>query len=587
MLNTTNPARLVLPSFVAVAATLVLAACNGSSGPTPPPEPEGCLDVNLLPGEDITVSDANVVDCIVLPAAAAGTAYEVMATSMSRTLAFNPMELKIGPVAAGAAAVAGPTGSTGAAPLQGQSVDRTTAAWRSGQSAWDQRIRELEAPLLPQIRSRAASPGAGLFAVPAVGDTLDFGFSCIRQEDFPNAPSSVTGIVRQVSARAVVVEDTTVPGSFSEAEYAEIAANFDDPIYDSDVAYFGPPGDIDQNGGRVILLYAGGVNELSESYDEGFIAGFTCPLDLGFPGGNDAEMFYLMVPDPGGDLTPGAGDGITKEEVLRFTDNTVAHEFQHLINAQTGNGGAQDIWLNEGLSHLAEEVVGNALLGVDPGTNLGPEHLLSTPGQQEVFRKWHLNNFYNLKQYLQAPTDTAALLNEEDPLDANTFRMRGSAWMFLRYVLDRMENGTAGESAKTRALVQSSASDSRDAVSNVFGVDFNDLATDWAGMLVIEDRDDVTAGPDLELPSYQLRAIYEHPLWQSADPPGGYRLIPLTRALASSSNVDAELFTATGLYVTLSTGSAVGRTQLSLVNRTTGAPLADSVEPRLTIVRTR
>ncbi|MGW8283394.1 MAG: hypothetical protein ACWGON_08860 [Gemmatimonadota bacterium] len=576
----------MLPVFVAVAATGLLAACNGSSGPTAPIEPEGCLDVNLLPGEEVTVGDAAVVDCIVLPAAAAGTAYEVIATTMARTLGFSPMELQIGPVAASAARIAGPTGSTGASPVPGPAVDRTTAAWRSGQSAWDQRMRQLEAPLLPEIRSRAASTGFGLFAVPSVGDTLDFGFSCITQGDFPNAPSSVTGIVRQVSARAVVVEDTTVPGSFSDAEYAAIAANFDDPIYDSDVAYFGPPGDIDQNGGRVVLLYAGGVNKLSESYDAGFIAGFTCPLDLGFAGGNNAEMFYLMVPDPGGDLTPGVGDGITKEEVLRFTDNTVAHEFQHLINAQTGNGGAQDIWLNEGLSHLAEEVVGNALLGVEPGTNLGPEDLLSTPSQQEIFRKWHLNNFYNLKQYLQAPADTAALLNAEDPLDANTFRMRGSAWMFLRYVLDRMENGTAGESARTRALIQSSALDSRDAVTDVFGVAFNELATDWAGMLVIEDRDDVTASPDLDLPSYQLRAIYEHSLWQTVDPPGGYRLVPLVRALASSSNVDAELFTATGLYVTLSTGSDVGRTQLGLVDKATGAPLDASVEPRLTIVRT-
>ena len=46
-----------------------------------------------------------------------------------------------------------------------------------------------------------------------------------------------------------------------------------------------------------------------------------------FEGGNDAEMFYLMVPDPDGDLTPGAGDGIDKDAVLRFTDNTVAHQF--------------------------------------------------------------------------------------------------------------------------------------------------------------------------------------------------------------------------------------------------------------------
>jgi hypothetical protein len=577
----------VYPVLAVLVAGILTAACDSDSGPTEPPEPEGCLEANLVPGETLVVSDAGVVDCVVLPSAAAGTEYEVVATTMARTLGFSPMELQIGPVAASAAAIGG-TGRNeswlepGALP-----ADRKLAAWRTGQASWDQSLRELEAPMLPQIRARAAAPAFGLFEVPAVGDTMDFAFSCITQDDFPNAPAAVTGIVREVSARAVVVEDTTVPNSFTGPEYADIAANFDDPIYDTDVTYFGAPGDIDQNGGRVVLLYSGGVNQLSESYDEGFIAGFTCPLDLGFAGGNDAEMFYLMVPDPSGDLTPGVGDGIDKEDVLRFTDNTVAHEFQHLINAQTGNGGAQDIWINEGLSHLAEEVVANALYGVGPGMDLGPDELLGTLEEQEIFRKWHLNNWFNLAQYLMAPPDTAALLNAEDPLDFNTFRMRGAAWMFLRYVLDRTEDSTAGESTRTRALIQSSASDSRDAVTSVFGINFNELATDWAGMLVIEDRDDVQAEPELELSSYQMRAIYESPVGNVIHPPnGGFGLRPLTRSLASTSNLDAELFTATGLYVTLSTGANVGRTQLSLVDSATGAELDDSVEPRLVIVRT-
>jgi hypothetical protein len=579
--------RLVFPVFAVLAAGMLTAACDNDSGPTDPPEPEGCLEVNLVPGEQLVVADAGVVDCVVLPAAAAGTEYEVVATTMARTLGFSPMELQIGPVAASAAAVGGPVGAAPALLASSQPADRLMTAWRSGQTAWDQSLRELEAPMLPQIRARAAAPAFGLFAVPAVGDTLDFAFSCITQDDFPNAPTAVTGIVREVSARAVVVEDTTVPDSFTGTEYADIAANFDAPIYDTDVTYFGAPGDIDQNGGRVVLLYSGGVNQLSDSYDEGFIAGFTCPLDLGFPGGNDAEMFYLMVPDPSGSLTPGAGDGITKEDVLRFTDNTVAHEFQHLINAQTGNGGAQDIWINEGLSHLAEEVVANALYGVGPGMDLGPDELLATPEEAEIFRKWHLNNWFNLAQYLMAPPDTAALLNAEDPLDFNTFRMRGAAWMFVRYVLDRTEDGTAGEASRTRALIQSAATDSRDAVTNVFGIEFNELATDWAGMLVIEDRDDVQADPVLELSSYQMRAIYESPVGNVIHPPnGGFGLRPLSRSLASTSNLDAELFTATGLYVTLSTGASVGRTQLSLVDSATGAELDDSVEPRLVIVRT-
>jgi hypothetical protein len=585
--------------FSALTAGLLASACESSSpGPTDPPTPAGCVDANLAPGQHLVFDGSAAVDCVILPAAAPGVEYEVVATSMARALAFQEMELRLGPVDASSivqTATASSLEALGpsevparrlpAAFLASADDDARLAAWRNAQSAFDLRLRQLEAPLLPQIRQRAAVPTGALFEVPAVGDTLDFGFSCINQTDFPNAPDDVRGVVRNVSSRAVVVEDILADGAFSAAEYAEIAANFDDPVYDTDVTYFGEPGDIDANG-RIILLYSAGVNRMSENYDEGFIAGFTCPLDLGFVGGNDAEMFYLMVPDPDGDLTPDPGDGIEKDAVLRFTDNTVAHEFQHMINAQTGNGGAQDIWINEGLSHLAEEVVGHALNGVGPGEELGPEDLLSTSDQQNIFRKWYLNNWFNLAQYLNSPADTAALLVATDPLDFNTFRMRGSAWMFLRYALDRSQETTAGEAALTRALIQTSFSNSRDAVSDVFGIDFDRLATDWGGMLTAEDRADVAAGPDLLLSSYQLREIYESSVGALITPPnGGYPLEPVVRSLGSAAVLDAELFTATGLYLTLRATQNADPTQIELVDGS-GDELADSIEPRLVILRT-
>jgi hypothetical protein len=563
--------------------TLALAACS-DNGITDPDGPDGtCPVTELLPGEHAVFEGAAAVDCIGLPAAAAGDEYEVVVTPLSRTLAFNPMELRITATGQSAASVPAVEIAAARSAPGGAEIDR---AWRAGQYPWDLVLRRLEQPLLPAIRANAARPGAGLFAVPAVGDTVEYGFSCITAEDFPNAPSSITGVVRALSGRAVVVEDTAATGSFTGLEFEQIAANFDDPIYDTDVQYFGTPGDIDANGGRVVLLYAAGVNNLSENYNEAFVAGFTCPLDLGFAGGNDAEMFYLMVPDPTGAFTPAAGDGITKDQVRRITDNTVAHEFQHMINAQSGNGGAQDVWINEGLSHIAEEVVGHAVNGFDPGTELGPEELLSTQARVEVFNKYYLNNWFNISQYLDAPGDTAALLNAEDPLDFNTFRMRGTAWMFLRYLLDRYEDGSTAEAARTRALVASSAGDSRDAVTQVFGADFNRLATDWATMLSVEDRSDVTPASALTLASYRVRDMYESQIGTVLNPPsGGYPLVPKLRGLGVASTLDAELFTGTGLYVTLRASAVAPATELRLVTPGTGTTLAESVQPRVTIVR--
>jgi hypothetical protein len=158
--------------------------------------------------------------------------------------------------------------------------------------------------------------------------------------------------------------------------------------------------------------------------------------------------------------------------------------------------------------------------------------------------------------------------------------------MFLRFALDRTDDSTAGEAARTRALLQTSFTDSRDAVSYVFGVDYDRLATDWAGMLVSEDRTGVDVGPDLLLTSYQLREVYESPVGALITPPnGGYPLEPLTRALGSTSVLDAELFTATGLYVTLRTSQNAGATQVKLVDDAGGA-LAGSLEPRLVVIRT-
>ncbi len=49
--------------------------------------------------------------------------------------------------------------------------------------------------------------------------------------------------------------------------------------------------------------------------------------------------------------------------------------------------------------------------------------------------------------------------------------------------------------------------------------------------------------------------------------------------------LDAELFTATGLYLTLSASQSAGATQIELVDGS-GGELDSSIEPRLVIIRT-
>jgi hypothetical protein len=556
-------------------------ACGGDAS-------AGSLD--LQPGEDAVISGAGVA-CVQLPAHAAGAEYEVAVTPLPQALGFNDMTLAVAGAAAAspAPAVAPPTGSLAARGSFALADEGYGADWRARQYEWDMQLREMERPLRPHIQANAVrGSGFGLAAAaPLEGDILDFGFSCITPSQFPNAPSDITAQVVKVSTNAVILEDTLSRGSFTPAEYDAIATNFDDVIIGTETQYFGDlldvPGDIAP--GQIVILYSQGVNQLTENYTDGFIAGFFCPQDLGFAGGNDAKMFYLLVPDPGGDYTPDGGDGLSKDQVLRITDNTVAHELQHLINSQKVPFPGMEVWLNEGLSHLAEEVVGHAASGLGPGTELGPAELLSGP-VLDVFLKYYRDNFINLGQYLLAPGDTAALLNSQDPLGQNTFRMRGTAWSFVRYLLDRT-GAPASEWQKTRQLLTDgdASVDSRESITNVFGVPFNELAADWAAMLNIEDRDDLGGPPrpTLTLTSYQLRAMYE----ASSTFGGQYPLMPADRLLNLSSTIDMDLFTGTTSYVTLRATAASGGTGLRLMEAGSGGDLAGAITPYVVITRTK
>jgi hypothetical protein len=233
---------------------------------------------------------------------------------------------------------------------------------------------------------------------------------------------------------------------------------------------------------------------------------------------------------------------------------------------------------------LAEEVVGHATTGFSPGNDLGPADLLAGGPATDAFLKHYVDNFVNLGLYLQAPGDTAALLNADDPLGMNTFRMRGANWSFLRYLLDRF-GGPAAEWQMTRQLITDGAATSRQAVTNVFGVPFNDLAADWSAMLIVEDRDDLggQARSSLTLPSYELRAMYE----ASSTFAGQYPLMPMTRILNLSSSLGMDLFTGTSSYVTLRATAATGGTGLRLMETGSGDDLSAAIMAHMVIVRTK
>ena len=94
-------------------------------------------------------------------------------------------------------------------------------------------------------------------------------------------PTSRTGRVAAVTSKAVVVADTANPvGGFTDDEYRAIGVTFDtltDPV---DVAAFGQPTDIDNNGGRSILFFTSAVNALTPRNSSSVVLGFFYSRDI-------------------------------------------------------------------------------------------------------------------------------------------------------------------------------------------------------------------------------------------------------------------------------------------------------------------
>ena len=138
---------------------------------------------------------------------------------------------------------------------------------------------------------------------------------------------------------SVVLADLANPaGGLTDAEYAVVRGGLRHAGVPGGHGAFGESRDVDQNG-RVVIFYTRAVNELTQGSGS-YVGGYFHPRDL-FPTrdrdglsacatSNFAEMFYMLVPDPGGTVN---GNVFSRELVLQTSLGTIAHEFQHLINA--------------------------------------------------------------------------------------------------------------------------------------------------------------------------------------------------------------------------------------------------------------
>jgi len=335
--------------------------------------------------------------------------------------------------------IVAPASSVTLPPSQAFALDQSAARAVAFETALRLRERSAIGSYVSGARSWFASRSPAITAIAREGDLTTVNVNAF---DFCADPDLRTARVVAITNSAVILADTANPaGGFTDAEYRAFGVAMDTLVFPVDTTAFGAPMDIDGNG-RVAILFTRAVNELTQrGSTSGVALGFFYMRDLlprqstlgACPGSNVREMFYLLVPDP----TAVASDARSKSFVESVVVSTIAHEFQHLINASrrlyvtNAPSVNEEVWLNEGLSHIAEELVFYRASNLGPRQNIGASQLQTGSATRAAFETFLIGNFGRYLQFLRAP-EVNSPIGSDDLLAT-----RGATWAFLRYLADR------------------------------------------------------------------------------------------------------------------------------------------------------
>ncbi len=223
------------------------------------------------------------------------------------------------------------------------------------------------------------------------------------------------------------------------------------------------------------------------------------------------------------------------------------------------NGGAEDGWLDEGLSKYAEELAGRSYL----------------PGDSATFSQYAFNEVFDAYKYLTAPGSNPLLI----PFDNGTLAEIGASWLFVRYAVDQY-----GDSLP-RKLVQSSLTGAANVAAQV-GQPFDAVVTRWALANWVSDLPGFMAPRSSRTSRGIFAARFASLNAQDAlDFPRPLPLIPTTSA-GSAVNVSGTLPAGSGAYHRALQGPSDPAFTLSF-NRDGSVPLPAQIAARLNVIRLR
>jgi hypothetical protein len=543
-------------------AVLLLIAC-GSSGPDDPPG----VDCSAVAPTNLAVGQSQIIDaaaqgCVRFPAAGAAGAEHLYVA-----LAGEGTEVPDGITADyeldGGSSVA----AARAQPRVAGFGSRATGAAGRFHDRLRSRERDLAARGGGAALSRAPRPAVAA-RPPTEGEQRTFKV-CetppARRSWMPPPPPAWS----RIGWRSTWT--TTRRPAATRSRSPGVATLFDGHLYAIDTAAFGRESDIDIND-VVIVLLTQRVNQLSGDCNTtgSVILGYFFGLDLlpSQANSNGGEVFYGLVPDPN---NPSCD--ITKDFANGFLPPVFIHEFQHMISfnqhvLEAGSSFVEDTWLNEGLSHFAEEL----------GGRLIPDGLCQ-PLFDNCESQFIGGNIDNAYKYLENPE--ASFLIEPGSSQGDLAE-RGANWLFVRWLTDHFAGGQPLGHDFTRQLVQTSSRGSRGggdrrAVRGAGGLAARQLRRGSADFTPLDPR--------LQYTSWAFRDLYQSN-FELGVFPKPYPLTPLVTA-NGAVGLAGTLRGGSGVHLRIVQPASAAGLELKLTAGDGASTVDDGVKPRIALVRIR
>jgi len=223
-------------------------------------------------------------------------------------------------------------------------------------------------------------------------------------------------------------------------------------------------------------------------------------------------------------------------------------------------GGAEALWLNEALSHLAEELGGRYYdsLGIDTTAS-----------------RFYIGNLYNAFKYLRDPL-ASAVVTTTGP---GELAERGAVWLFVRYLVDRFGAQTSRDLVNTSSLGAAN-------VAAVTGTPFATLLGHWALALYASDQPGFTAPAELRYASWHFRTTFASLNAQSpSDFDRAFPLVPYS-GTGGAVSVTGTLRSGSGAFV-LATQAPDGRSFELDFSPAAGGTFPSATGAQVAVVRLR